>query len=111
MPKTLKTLTLEQSLNNFKNLEEKIYKCSKCGLCQSACPMYKETGNDCQTARGIFIMLYGFLQGRIEFSPIITEYLEKCINCPKSQICKDFCPSGIDMHEIFTSAMDYFKNK
>ena len=42
-----------QILEDFK---DEISKCSKCGLCQSVCPIYKLTGNDCAVSRGKFVI-------------------------------------------------------
>ena len=44
------------------DFKKEIHKCSKCGLCQAECPIYKITGNDCSVSRGQFIMLKGFLK-------------------------------------------------
>ena len=37
---------IEEKLAGYK---EEIHSCSKCGLCQSVCPIYKITGNDSAT--------------------------------------------------------------
>ena len=81
----------------MKNLEDyagDINKCSKCGLCQSVCPVYKETGNDCAVSRGKFVMLDGVLKGDLKLNKNINKYLDLCLKCGK---CSDFCPSGIDV--------------
>ena len=92
-------------LNSFK---EEINKCSKCGLCQSVCPVFKETGNECAVSKGKFIMLDGVLKGDLKLNKNINKYLDLCLKCGK---CKDFCPSGIDACKIFeTAKYEYAKN-
>lgn len=94
-----------QKLDSF---NDDINKCSKCGLCQSVCPVYKVTGNDCAVSRGKFIMLKGILNGDLKLNKIINKYLDLCLKCGK---CSEFCPSGIDACKIFeTAKYEYVKN-
>ena len=87
--------------------KEEIHKCSKCGLCQSVCPVYKITGNDCSVSRGKFIMLNGIIKGDLKLNKNVNKYLDMCLKC---NACKDFCPSDIDARQIFlTAKSEYFK--
>lgn len=93
-----------KKLNDYK---EEIHKCSKCGLCQSVCPVYEITGNDCSVSRGKFIMLNGIIKGDLKLNSNINKYLDMCLKC---NACKDFCPSDIDARKIFlTAKAQYFK--
>lgn len=88
--------------------KDEIKKCSKCGLCQSVCPVYRETGNDCAVSRGKFVMLDGVLKGDLKLNKNICRYLDMCLKCGK---CREFCPSGIDACKIFEIAKyEYVKN-
>ncbi len=78
-----------------------INKCSKCGLCQSVCPVYKLTGNDCAVSRGKFVMLDGVLKGDLKLNRNIEKYLDLCLKCGK---CTNFCPSSINVCDIFNTA-------
>lgn len=92
-------------LEDFRN---EINKCSKCGLCQSVCPIYKLTGNDCAVSRGKFIMLDGVLKGDLKLNKTINKYLDLCLKCDK---CSNFCPSSIDVCKIFeTAKYEYAQN-
>ncbi len=85
-----------------------IAKCSKCGLCQSVCPVFKETGNECAVSKGKFVMLDGVLKGDLKLNKNINKYLDMCLKCGK---CTNFCPSGIDVCKIFEVAKyEYAKN-
>ena len=95
-------------MNELKDFAGDINKCSKCGLCQSVCPVYKETGHDCAVSRGKFVMLDGVLKGDLKLNKNINKYLDLCLKCGK---CTDFCPSGIDVCKIFeTAKYQYAKN-
>lgn len=94
-------------MEELKKYREEIHKCSKCGLCQSVCPVYEQTGNDCSVSRGKFILLNGIIKGDLELNKNINKYLDKCLKC---NACKNFCTSGIDAREIFLAAKSqYFK--
>lgn len=94
-------------MKNLSEYKEDIHSCSKCGLCQAVCPIYKITGNDCSVSRGQFIMLRGLIKGELKMSPKLNRYLDLCLKCGA---CTKFCPSGIDVVDIITSAKaEYFK--
>lgn len=95
-------------MKTLKNYKEEIHKCSKCGLCQSVCPVYKVTGNDCSVSRGKFVMLNGIIKGDLELNKNINKYLDMCLKC---NACKDFCPSDIDARKIFLTAKAEYFNK
>lgn len=94
-------------MKDLAEYKEKIHSCSKCGLCQSVCPIYKLTGNDCTVSRGHFIMLKGLIKGDLKMTPKLNRYLDLCLKCGA---CSKFCPSDIDVVEIIASAKsEYFK--
>lgn len=87
--------------------KDSIRKCSKCGLCQAVCPLYKITGSDCTVSRGQFIMLKGVLDGKIKLNDKVNRYLDLCLKCGA---CSKFCPSGIDVVDVISAAKyEYFK--
>lgn len=94
-------------MKKLTDYKKDIHRCSKCGLCQSVCPIYQITGNDCAVSRGKFIMLNGVLKGDLELNKNINKYLDMCLKC---NACKNFCPSGIDARKIFLAAKaQYFQ--
>lgn len=95
-------------MKKLEDFKDEISKCSKCGLCQSVCPIYKLTGNDCAVSRGKFVMLDGVLKGDLKLNKNINKYLDLCLKCDK---CSNFCPSAIDVCKIFEVAKyEYEKN-
>lgn len=95
-------------MKKLEDYKDEINKCSKCGLCQSVCPVFKETGNECAVSRGKFIMLDGVLKGDLKLNGNINRYLDLCLKCGK---CKDFCPSAIDVCQIFAYAKNQYLKK
>ncbi len=85
----------------LKQYKESIHKCSKCGLCQESCPIYAESGNECDTARGILIFLKGVINSEISLTRKADKYLDKCLRCGK---CFDVCPSEIPIEDIIFAA-------
>ena len=95
-------------MHKLEDFKDEISKCSKCGLCQSVCPIYKLTGNDCAVSRGKFVMLDGVLKGDLKLNKNINKYLDLCLKCDK---CSNFCPSAIDVCKIFEVAKyEYERN-
>lgn len=94
-------------MKNFKDFEEDIYKCSRCGLCQYVCPVYKATLNECAVSKGKFNILNGILKGDLSFNKNVKKYLDLCTSC---NACKDFCPSSIDAKKIFIAAKSEYHN-
>ena len=90
-------------MKKLKNYSEEIYKCTRCGLCQSVCPIFEETGLETAVSRGIFTLLHAVLNGNIKFTKKIAKYLDLCLGC---RACFDFCPSGISAEEIILAARD-----
>ena len=92
----------------LKDFEGDLNKCSKCGLCESVCPLFKLNPNDCVASKGKFIMLHGVTKGDLTLSKNINKYIDICLKCGK---CKNFCPSGIDICQILATAKyEYMKN-
>lgn len=77
--------------------KDSIHKCSKCGLCQEVCPIYRENGNECATARGVLILLKGIISKELSLKRNSAFYLDKCLRCGK---CSQVCPSEIPIEDI-----------
>ncbi len=94
-------------MKRLQDFKEEIHKCSKCGICQSECPIYKITGNDCTVSRGQFVMLNGVVKGDLKMSKVINRYLDLCLKCGK---CSKVCPSGVDVVDVIVTAKyEYFR--
>ena len=93
-------------MNN--DIKEEVYKCSKCGLCQSVCPIYLATKNEMYLSRGRYIVLNNFFNNKKILSKDFIENLDICLNC---NLCKDFCPSNIDMSNIVLHLKNKYSRK
>lgn len=95
-------------MKTLKDFEQELNKCSKCGLCQTSCPLFKINPNECAVSKGKFIMLYGVTKGDLELGKNINKYLDLCLRCGK---CDDFCPSEINVCQILTCAKHEYLKK
>ena len=78
-------------------------KCSKCGLCAPFCPIFRQTLNECDCAKGKIIMLQGVLTGNLKINDKILSYLEKCKGC---DLCAKSCPAGINIPKVFKRSLE-----
>ena len=89
-------------------LKEEIYKCSKCGLCQSVCPVYIAFKNEMFLSRGRYNVLNGFYNFGKKLSKSFIKNLDICLNC---NACMNFCPSSIDAYKVFSSLKNKYNYK
>lgn len=92
----------------YNDIKEEIYKCSKCGLCKSVCPVFLATKNETFSPRGRYILLNDFILNNKKLSKSFVKNLDVCLNC---NLCKDFCPSGIDSVKIFNCFKEKYNYK
>ena len=88
------------------NIKEEVYKCSKCGLCESVCPVFLALKNEMYLARGRFNVLNNFFNNKKPLSKKFINDLDICLNC---NACKNFCPSSIDSVQIFTALKNQYR--
>ena len=86
------------------SLINELNKCSKCGICAVFCPIFKETLNECDSAKGKITMLQGFLNGNLKMNDKILSYLKRCEGC---NLCANSCPAGINIPEVFKISSVY----
>ncbi|MEK6777931.1 MAG: (Fe-S)-binding protein [bacterium] len=75
----------------LKQFEEEIKKCILCGACQSVCPVYAETLDEVQVARGRMALLNAVLSGELELTDHLNDIVSSCIGC---KACSAQCPAG-----------------
>ena len=92
----------------METIKEEVYKCSKCGLCQSVCPIYTATKNEMYLSRGRYIVLNNFFNNNKKPSKTFINNLDICLNCNE---CTNFCPSNIDAKEIYTKLKNIYNYK
>jgi len=84
-----------------KELEEQLVICIRCGLCQSVCPLFEQTGKEADVARGKLALLNGLMTRLFSDPDGVNKRLNKCLLCGS---CAANCPSGVNVLEIFFKA-------
>jgi len=77
-----------------------VMECVSCGLCQSNCPIYKQTTLEANSAKGKMTLLYAVFQGWLEWQDI-TDRLYECTTCKN---CQTTCLSGLDISVVVEAA-------
>jgi glycolate oxidase iron-sulfur subunit len=72
--------------------EEKYLYCIRCGLCLSACPLYRESLQETDSPRARVVLLRKVVDGAIPISHKLTDQMYRCLDC---QACNAICPVGI----------------
>lgn len=92
---------LKQLAALVKELEDQTIVCMRCGLCQSVCPVFAETGRESDVARGKLALLDGLAREMLRQPAQAGQRLNKCLLCGS---CAANCPSGVNVLEIFMKA-------
>ncbi len=80
---------------NFQGVEQ----CNKCGLCQSACPVYQTIRLESYSPRGKIRLTREIGNEEIEISDRVKNIFEKCLLCGS---CYDICPAGVHGSQLFS---------
>jgi Fe-S oxidoreductase len=88
---------MKKSLEDYRNV---ILECVSCGLCQSNCPIYKQTNLESNSAKGKMTILYALLQGWLDWDEV-AERMYECTTCKN---CQATCLSGLDIAAVVEAA-------
>lgn len=72
--------------------------CGKCGLCLSACPVYRILKEEQASPRARLQLIKAHDRDDLQSSPLLKELISKCLMCGS---CARACPSGINHYEKF----------
>lgn len=92
---------MKQLAGLIKELEDRLVVCMRCGMCQSVCPLYAETGREADVARGKLALLDGLVQQMFKDPGGVNDRLNRCLLCGS---CAANCPSGVKVLDIFIKA-------
>ena len=84
-----------------RELEEQLSACTRCGMCQAVCPLYRETTQESSVARGKLSILDGLMREAFKEPNKSLEQLSRCLLCGA---CEANCPSGVRVLELFLKA-------
>jgi glycolate oxidase iron-sulfur subunit len=93
--------SVEEIARLMRELEDQLVVCMRCGMCQSVCPVFDQTGRESDVARGKLALLDGLMQELFKDPKGVRQRLEKCLLCGS---CAANCPSGVSVLEIFLKA-------
>lgn len=85
----------------LEDIEKDLKICMRCGMCQSVCPLYRETRLETDVARGKLAILCGLKKAFFEKPNRAAERLNRCLLCGSCQLQ---CSSGVKSMEIFLKA-------
>ena len=79
-------------------LQEDLYHCLKCGMCQQMCPTFRAVRREYFAPRGRIQIIKHYLEGDIRVSPIFQQAIMSCTLC---DACSAMCPSGVRIDRVF----------
>ncbi len=82
-------------------LDDELAVCMRCGMCQSVCPLFAETGREADVARGKLALLDGLARELFAGPKGVQDRLSRCLLCGS---CAANCPSGVKVLDIFIKA-------
>src|SRR3972149_11626426 len=89
---------------NFKQIEKfkaDLDKCTRCGFCMSACPVYSEEKTESAVARGKVMLIRAMLDGDLPLTDELAGQLDKCTLC---LTCTQNCPASARVPSVVTAA-------
>ncbi|UTF51887.1 (Fe-S)-binding protein [Desulfomicrobium sp. ZS1] len=95
------TADVHQLAKMLHELDDQMVTCMKCGMCQAVCPVFAETMNEGDVARGKIALLENLSHEMIKDPEGVQEKLNKCLLCGS---CAANCPSGVKVLDIFLKA-------
>jgi len=96
-----KKMNMRDLIRLMKALDREVANCSRCGICQSVCPLYAVTGDESDVARGKIMLLSGLMTSFFENPHGVRQRLDRCLLCGA---CAAACPRGVNTLELFLTA-------
>ncbi|MEE8471887.1 MAG: (Fe-S)-binding protein [Dehalococcoidia bacterium] len=75
--------------------------CTRCGLCLSVCPTYREEALEPLAPRGRVALVRHLTQGGLSPSRRLARYIDSCLGC---LACTEVCPSGVEVEKLIRGA-------
>jgi len=91
-----------KSIDDYK---EEIYRCMRCGACTAVCPVYAVLAREPAVARGRLSLLREHLNGNLELTPRMRDYLDLCLGC---RACTENCPPQVHTDRVIKAARARF---
>ena len=85
----------------FKELDDQLASCMRCGMCQAVCPVFGQTGKETDVTRGKLALLDTLAQHLLKNPDGVNDTISRCLMCGT---CENNCPSGVKIMDIFLKA-------
>ncbi len=92
---------IQDLVDAVQELESLLAKCTRCGMCQAVCPVFRRTGDQADVTRGKLALLDGLAQRMFDDPGGVNDRLNRCLLCGT---CQHNCPSGVDILYVFLKA-------
>jgi glycolate oxidase iron-sulfur subunit len=76
---------------------EALDRCTRCGLCEQACPTYRLERYEPDSPRGRIFLMKEVALGRAAVDANLAEHLYRCLGC---RACETACPSSVPFGEL-----------
>jgi glycolate oxidase iron-sulfur subunit len=76
---------------------EDLDRCTRCGLCEQACPTYRLLKFEPDSPRGRIFLMKEVAEGRASVDANLAEHLYACLGC---RACETACPSGVEFGKL-----------
>jgi glycolate oxidase iron-sulfur subunit len=80
-----------------KIMAQEAEKCSRCGMCASVCPVFRELQQETYSSRGKMEVARALIEGKVPYSDYTEDLFSKCLLC---LACKGACPAGVDQTKL-----------
>ena len=84
--------SLRKSLMDLGIDNDELNTCVQCGLCLSACPTFRVTGDETMSPRGRIALMREVQLHDVPLTPRSSTAFETCVQC---RGCEPACPSGV----------------
>ena len=78
-------------------MTQEALKCSRCGICVSVCPVFKELQVETYSSRGKTEVARALLEGSIPYCAYTEDIFSKCLVC---LACREACTAGVDQSKL-----------
>lgn len=82
---------------------DEAYQCGKCGLCLTACPVYRVTREETAAPRAKVHLIRSYAEGRLAATDRMQDKLQCCLMCGA---CTAMCPGGVHHDVLFMRMRD-----
>jgi len=80
---------------------ENILNCTRCGLCLSVCPTYRQSTLETESPRGRVALIKAVADGNLGASKNFEHFMYVCLEC---RACESVCPTGVKAGQLVVQA-------